>query len=147
MVLATLFGALMLIQASVTPVLTPAMSAQAAGPQFALDCPNPQPFSIPEHEPLNDIVLRIDGKDVPPPSGGIIGSIPGTIGVNPVIDPEASVRVHLTLAQGSAASVRSGRFGSRFTVSRLVPLQAGRHRLAVRCLGQWSNEVTFGWEP
>jgi hypothetical protein len=129
------------------PNLTLGLSAAGGAPQFVLECPNPQPRAIPEREPLNDILLRLDGEDVPPPSGGIVGSIPGTIGVDPVIEPGASVRVHLMLTQDPNASVRSGQFGSRFTVSRIVPLAAGRHRLAVRCLGEWSNVVRFEWEP
>jgi hypothetical protein len=146
MTVSTLIATLLLAQAPVRPALTPAMSAQATGPQFTLDCPNPLAHSLPEIDVLNDIVLRLDGRERPP-SGGTVGSILGTPGEDPVIEPGAAVRIHFILAQDAKGGVRSGQFRARFTVSRLVPLVAGRHRVAIRCLGQWSNEVTVEWQP
>jgi len=130
------------------PTLMTAVVTAARSPSFVLDCVNVHPRRIPETELLSNIALRLDGQELPPPSGGIVGSTISTPGVDPAIPLRGSVRLHLRLVQpDSDANVRSGGFGARFTLGRAVPLTAGTHRLAVQCLGQWSNEVTFAWEP
>jgi hypothetical protein len=34
-------------------------------------------------------------------------------------------------------------FGTRFQLQWLFPLTPGHHKLAIRCLGNWSDEVEF----
>jgi hypothetical protein len=133
------------LTASVRPTLTMGAATGVAWPTFVLDCPNAETRPIPEMEVLTDLALRVDGSVLP--AVATVGSVPSTPGVVGMIELRASVRVNVSLVPDFSATIWSGRFGSRFSVTRVVPLTGGRHQLAVRCLGRWSNEVTFEWEP
>jgi hypothetical protein len=141
-----LAASLWLAQPSTSPTLTPGISNDPTGPQFLIECGSPKTRAVQDL----DIVLRLDGQELPTNVQRIVGgTVSGVVGagVEPAPASGPSARVQLVLLQDMRARRHGGRFDARLYDARLHPLDRGRHRLAVRCLGQWSNEVTFEWEP
>jgi hypothetical protein len=111
------------------------------GPAFMLECLNTSAAAIRAPELIREIALRVDGK-LYEHTGGLSGSFLGGI---PVFEPGQSWRVMLGLRQGSAGT-KSSDFGAVLRIPWLLPLEAGRHTIAVRCAGNWSEETEFYWE-
>ena len=120
--------------------LAPFFSVLEDGPTFVLQCVNTSKTPI-----VGDVGpdgLRVDGK-VLMREGGIIASF---IGGTPTFRPGDTWRVIVPLSQGNTGRGRSSGAGVNYRAGWTLPLQSGRHTVAMRCAGNWTNEIDFCWD-
>lgn len=125
------------------PVLTPVFitSEPARGPAFLIDCVNDTGGPVSsgsEVWPLTHSAIRLDGRVLPEPGGGRIGP-----GLTMTVEPGATWRGFIELWQGQPTLSRAVTFGALVRAPLRIPLDPGRHTIAVRCGQQWSDDVTF----
>ena len=123
------------------PRAVPLFSNVEQGPAFMVECVNTSARVISVIELIQEIALKVDGK-LYEPTGGIAGSF---LGDEPVFWPAERWRIMLGLRQGLTGT-KSADFAAVLRTPWLLPLQAGRHTIAFRCVGTWSEELEFYWE-
>ena len=123
------------------PHLVPLFSNVERGPAFMLECPNMSSVAVLAGDLLGGLGYRVDGVE-PTTIGGFAGSF---LGGEPRLQPMESWRIMVALRQESHGTSSSD-FGARFQLLWTFPLTPGHHTLAIRCLGNWSDEVEFYWE-
>ena len=130
---------------SAAPTVVPMFMSRAAdvGPAFFIECRNTT--SAPESSgslvwALTRSAVRLDGT-VLEESGGRIGP-----GLTMDIPPGALWRGIIELRQSTSGPSWAVALGANVRAPLTVPLSAGRHTIAVRCSGTWSDDVTFYWE-
>lgn len=127
------------------PGLIPAFTPRESGPAFVVECRNTSTSAVPWPTIRK---IRLDGSDLEL-VGGIAHSRVGTPEERFEVDPGATHRLLFVLSDGTARTTSSpGQgLGARVRQGWTVFLKPGSHRLAVECLGSWSEEVTFTWSP
>jgi hypothetical protein len=125
------------------PTLTPIFitSEPDRGPAFLIECVNDtgKPVSSGSDVwPLRHSAIRLDGRVLADPGGGRIGP-----GVAVTVEPGATWRGFIELWQGNPTVSRAVTFGAMVRAPFRIPLDPGRHTIAVRCGQQWSNDVAF----
>ena len=123
------------------PRLVPLFSYVERGPAFMLECENTSSIAVRAGDLLGRLGYRVDGVE-PKTIGGFAGSF---LGGEPRLQPMESWRIMVALRQESHGTSSSD-FGARFQLLWTFPLTPGRHTLAIRCLGNWSDELEFYWE-
>jgi ketosteroid isomerase-like protein len=123
------------------PRIVPLYSALENAPAVMLECVNRSAANLDVSDFIETSALRVDGQ-VHEITGGITGSF---LGGPPVFLAGQSVRVMIPLKQRSGATW-SADLGAVLRSPWTIPLQPGQHTLAVRCLGNWSDELDFYWE-
>jgi hypothetical protein len=125
--------------------ILPAFTPRESSPAFVVGCRNNSASAVPWPTIR---WIRLDGNEREL-SGGIVGSLIGTPGERFEVAPGAVHWVLFVLSsvtEGSSTSPGRG-LDARVRQAWVVPVAPGRHRLAVECLGQWSDEITFVWSP
>jgi hypothetical protein len=110
------------------------------GPTFMLECTNTSSVPLEIMDAIAQEAIRLDGK-VYEHEGGVGGSL----GVPTAIEPQSLWKTVFPLIQTSG---RTGptTLGARVRGGWSPPFSAGRHTLAIRCAGTWSNEIEFYWD-
>jgi hypothetical protein len=139
-----LVAAPLLAQTTRRTAIVPAFTPRESGPAFVVECYNNSAAAVPW--PMIR-TIRLDGNDQEL-AGGIVGSLIGSPDERFEVAPGASHRMLLVLSQGTGTSSSPGQgFGARVRQGWTLPVTPGTHRLAVQCLGQWSDETAFAWSP
>jgi hypothetical protein len=127
------------------PGLLPAFSPRESAPAFIVECQNDSASPVPWPTIRT---IRLDGTERQL-VGGIVGSLLGAPGERFEVAPGAIHRVLFVLSPGgeSTSSSPGQGLGARVRQSWTLPIPPGRHRLAVECLDQWSDEIAFVWSP
>src|SRR4051812_14236989 len=130
-------------QTTSRPGLVPAFTPRESGPAFVVECHNNSASAVPFPTIRS---IRLDGSPREL-TGGIVGSIIGGPGERLEVAPGASHGVLFILVQdtGGVSSSPGRGLGARVRQGWRLPIDSGRHRLAVECLGEWSDEITFAW--
>jgi hypothetical protein len=126
------------------PTVTPyfVTNIPGAGPAFFVECRNTTSRRIPSGSDvwvLTKSAIRLDGT-ILSDSGGRVGP-----GVTTDVTPGGPWRGIIELRQSMGPSPAVA-FGALVRAPFVVPLDAGRHTVAVRCAGNWSADVPFYWE-
>jgi hypothetical protein len=129
-------------QPSATTRVSPLFSRLEDGPTFMLECTNTSSVPLDPIDESGNEAIRLDGR-VSLHEGGVGGS--HIIG-QPKVAPNASWRKVFPLVQPNSHSTGTGTLGASLRGGWFMPLSAGRHTLAIRCAGTWSNEVDFYWD-
>jgi hypothetical protein len=112
----------------------PVLPNSGTFPAFRVECRNETSQPVERANVVS--ALRYDGTLLEP---GLVGSFLG--GVPAPVPAGATwseiVALAPTVPHGSGLTVRTFR----------VSLQPGRHTVAFRCAGLWSEDVAFYWEP
>jgi hypothetical protein len=140
-----LVAAPLLAQTSTRPGIIPAFTPRESSPAFVVECHNDSRSAVPWPTIRT---IRLDGNEREL-VGGIAGSLIGTPGERIEVAPGGTHRVLFVLGAGTATTSSSpGQgFGARVRQGWVLPITPGRHRLAVDCLGRWSDEIAFVWSP
>lgn len=125
------------------PVVTPIFITfePGRGPAFLIECVNDtgKPVSSASDVwPLRYSAFRIDQRVVPDPGEGRIGP-----GLTMTVEPGATWRGFIELWQATQTVSRAVTFGALARAPFSIPLQPGRHTIAVRCGERWSDDVAF----
>lgn len=134
-----------LAKTTTRPGITPAFTPRETAPAFVVECHNNSTSAVPWPTIRT---IRLDGDDREL-VGGIVGSILGAPGERFEVEPGAIHRVLFVLSQDamSTSSSPGEGLGARVRQGWILPITPGRHRLAVECLDQWSDEIAFVWSP
>jgi hypothetical protein len=140
-----LLAAPLLAQTTTRPGIIPAFTPRESAPAFVVECHNNSASPVPWPTIRT---IRLDGDDRVL-VGGIAGSLLGTPGERFEVAPGAVHRVLFVLSPGTqnTSSSPGQGLGARVRQGWIVPLTPGKHRLAVECLGQWSDGIAFVWSP
>jgi len=114
------------------------------GPAFFVECRNTTNSAVSSGSPVWVLVrsaVRIDGTVLDEPPGGRIG-----VGLTSDIQPGGTWRGIIELRQSTGGTSWQVALGANTRMPIVVPLNAGRHTIAVRCSGVWSGDVAFYWE-
>jgi hypothetical protein len=123
--------------------IMPAFTPRESAPAFIVECHNDSGTAVPWP---TISAIRLDGDEQQ--VGGIMGSLLGRPDERFEVAPGGSHRLLFVLSQMTRTSSSSGLgFGARMRQGWMLPIAPGTHRLAVACLGQWSDEIAFGWSP
>lgn len=126
------------------PHIAPFFTLVDESPAFFVECRNDtrEPLSADARiwPSVADGNLRLDGQPFVP-SGGYIGS-----GLVSTIQPGGTWRGIIALHQAANRPGAPARFGAMVRIGHLVPLEPGRHTIAVRCGDRWSEDLEFFWE-
>jgi len=112
----------------------PVLPNSGTFPAFRVECRNETSQPVERANVVS--ALRFDGTLLEP---GFVGSFLG----GPPAPVPAGATWSETVALAPAATHGSGLTVRAFRVS----LQPGRHTVAFRCAGLWSEDVAFYWEP
>jgi hypothetical protein len=134
-----------LLPPTTRPGILPAFIPRESAPAFVVQCHNGSASAVPWPTIAR---IRLDGVERAR-VGGILGSLIGTPGERFEVGPGASHRVLFVLSSGteSTSSSPGQGLGVRVRQGWIAPITPGTHRLAVECLGQWSDEIAFVWGP
>ena len=140
-----LVAAPLLAQTSTRPGIIPAFTPRESSPAFVVECHNNSASAVPWPTIRR---IRLDGNEREL-VGGLTGSRIGTPGERFEVAPGGTHRVLFVLsARTESTSSGPGQgFGARVRQGWILPITPGRHRLAVDCLSQWSDEIAFVWSP
>lgn len=132
-------------QTTTRPEIIPAFTPRESAPAFVVECHNHSASAVPWPTIRT---MRLDGTDRAL-VGGIVGSLLGAPGERFELAPGAIHRVLFVLSpvtESTSTSPGQG-LGARVRQGWIVPITPGKHRLAIECLGQWSDEIAFVWSP
>jgi hypothetical protein len=121
------------------PRITPFFSRLENGPAFMVECRNTTAQSIMSNAPFWDMGYRVDGKS-PEPRGRIGPGLGGPVGAG---EPWRGI---LSLRQAPPEDSPATALGAYVRATELEPIRAGRHTIAIRCGGVWSEDAQFYWE-
>ena len=130
-------------QGPATPEIRPYFSRVDESPAFYVECRNNTGGAVSsaaEIWPWAPGRLRLDGN-VLVESGGIIGP-----GLSVMIAPGGMWRGIIALRQSREGFTAPAQFGANVRGGRVVPLDSGRHTIAIRCGERWSEDYAFYWE-
>jgi hypothetical protein len=135
----------LLAQTTTRPGIVPAFTPRESAPAFVVECRNNSASAVPWPTIRT---IRLDGNNREL-VGGIVGSLLGTPGERFDVAPGAIHRVLFVLNPGTemTSSSPGQGLGARVRQGWTLPITPGMHRLAVECLGQWSDEIAFVWSP
>jgi cytochrome P450 len=138
-----LAAAPLLAQTTRRSAIVPAFTPREAAPSFVVECYNNSASAVPWPTIRR---IRVDGS-LRELTGGIAGSLLGAPDERFEVAPGASHRVLFVLVQdANAGSSSPGRgLEARTRQGMYLPITPGTHRLAIECLGEWSDEITFAW--
>ena len=124
------------------PTVVPMFMASAdnRGPAFFIECINTTDRMISSGSDvwvLTNSAIRLDGQ-ILNDEGGRVGP-----GLTTEVRPGATWRGIVELEQSRRDSSFGVAFGALVRAPLLVPMIAGRHTIAVRCNGTWSEDVPF----
>jgi hypothetical protein len=111
------------------------------GPAFLVECINStgrRLSSGSDEWPLTERAIRIDGQVLSESGGGRIGP-----GLTTNVQPGQTWRGFIELFQKQQSHFKAVQFGALVRAPFLVPLEPGRHTIAVRCLERWSTDMVF----
>lgn len=123
--------------ATITPMF---MSEPGRGPAFLIDCVNTTGRTTSSGSdvwPLTLSAIRLDGR-VLVDEGGRMGP-----GLSTPVKSGDTWRGIVELWQAPQGVSRAVAFGAMVRAPFLLPIDAGRHTIAVRCAGEWSDDVAF----
>jgi hypothetical protein len=134
-----------LAQTTTRPGIIPAFTPRESAPAFVVECHNNSASAVPWPTIRT---IRLDGNEREL-VGGIVGSLLGTLDERFEVAPGAIHRVLFVLSPGteSTSSSPGQGLGARVRQGQTLPITPGRHRLAIECLDQWSDEIAFAWSP
>ena len=133
-----------LAQTATRTGIVPAFTPRESAPAFIVECHNDSGTAVPWPAIRT---IRLDGLEQER-VGGMMGSLLGSPGERFEVAPGASHRILFVLSQGTGTSSSPGLgFGARVREGWALPIAPGTHRLAVECLGEWSDEAVFAWSP
>ena len=135
----------LLAQTTTRPGIIPAFTPRESAPAFVVECYNNSASPVPSPTVRT---IRLDGE-YRELAGGTTGSLLGTPGERFEVEPSAVHGVLFVLSPGTeiTSSSPGQGLGARVRQGWIVPLTPGKHRLAVECLGQWSDEIASVWSP
>lgn len=128
-------------QTSDPPRAIPLYSNIEQGPAFMLECVNTTGGTLSAIQVIAEAALRVDGALIER-TGGIAGSFIGGV-------PSFSPGQHWTMMVGLRqrdVGTKNAEFGAVLRSPWDVPLADGRHTIAFRCAGAWSDPIEFVWE-
>lgn len=133
-------------RAPATPTVAPLFMSRGVdvGPAFFVECRNTRSAAVSSGAPswaLTDSAIRVDGSILAEPPGGRIGP-----GLTTDIPPGGIWRGIIELRQSPRGTGWPVASGANARMSVFEPLRSGRHAMAVRCAGVWSDDVMFYWE-
>jgi hypothetical protein len=128
------------------PTLAPMFMSRGVdvGPAFLVECRNTTNRAVSsgsETWVLTRSAVRIDGRVLDEPPGGRFGP-----GLTMDIQPGGPWRGIIELRQSTGGTSWEVALGANTRVPLVVPLNAGRHTISVRCSGVWSDDTAFYWE-
>jgi hypothetical protein len=118
------------------PRITPFFSNIESGPAFMVECLNTTRQPIMSNARFWELAYRVDGKT--PDPKGTIGP-----GLGMLVQPGEPWRGILTLRQSQRGGSPSTVLGALVRATELQPIEPGRHRIAIRCGGVWSEDAEF----
>lgn len=124
------------------PTLTPMfiVNEPGRGPAFFVECTNNTGHTQSSGSdvwPLTLSAIRLDGRNLQD-EGGRIGP-----GLTIPVQPGDTWRGIIELWQMRQGVSRAVAFGAMVRAPLLLPIEPGRHTIAVRCAAQWSDDVPF----
>jgi hypothetical protein len=124
------------------PTITPMFVASSGqrGPAFFIECVNDTDRTVSSGSELwvlTKRAIRIDGN-VLNEEGGRIGP-----GLTMDVRPGGTWRGIIELWQSDTGSSLPVAFGALVRAPFRIPLNSGRHTIAVQCADSWSDELTF----
>jgi len=124
------------------PTLTPMFISDepGRGPAFLVECTNATgkiQSSASAVWPLTQSAIRLDGQHLND-EGGRIGP-----GLTSSVQPGETWRGIIELWQMPVSVSRAVAFGAMVRSPLRIDLTPGRHTIAVRCDGRWSDDVAF----
>ena len=122
------------------PTIRPFFSTVLNGPAFYVSCENDTLTALSSADARWISSLRLDGNILRDEEGRIGG------GLSVTVPPGESWFGIVTLLQSNTGYFPAVKFRAMSRQSRVVPLSAGRHTLAVRCGHVWSEDLEFYWE-
>jgi hypothetical protein len=131
-------------QTTPKPIVAPFFSfePEPLGPAFFVECRNVTSGAISsasrEWAESRDAV-RIDGLTLAE-SGGVMGP-----GLHQPIPPGGVWRGIIEFRPAPGGTSFAVALGAHVRMPLIEPLRRGRHVIAVRCLGQWSDGLPFFW--
>jgi len=128
------------------PAVTPMFMSRGVdgGPAFFIECRNTTNAPVSSGSPAwarSRSAVRLDGTVLEESSGGLIGP-----GLTTDIQPGAMWRGIIELPQSEFGQSSAVALGANVRAPLIVPLNTGRHTIAVRCSDVWSDDVAFYWE-
>jgi hypothetical protein len=114
------------------------------GPAFVVECRNTTGSPVSSGSEVwvvSRSSLKVDGTSLDEPTGGRIG-----VGLTTEVPRDGIWRGIIELPQSSSRRGSEVALGALVRVPVVVPLAAGRHTIAVRCNGIWSDDLVFYWE-
>jgi hypothetical protein len=130
-------------QTTTRPAIIPAFTPREPSPAFVVECHNDAASSVPWPTIRK---IRLDGNEHEL-LGGIVGSLLGAPGERFEVAPGAIHHLLFVLSPGGTSSSPSEGLGARVRQGWTLTIARGSHRLAVECLGRWSDEIAFLWSP
>ena len=127
------------------PTLVPMFMSRGVdgGPAFLAECRNTTMLPLSSGSQLwvlTRSAVRIDGAVLDEPPVGRTGP-----GLTTDIQPGETWRGIIELRQSPGGTSWQVALGANTRMPIVVPLNAGRHTIAVRCSGVWSGDVAFYW--
>jgi hypothetical protein len=129
-------------QTAPSPTISPYFDRIDDGPAFFVICRNNTTnnvSSVSTMWPSSDENIRLDGKPLPP-----LGRL--APGLSTEIEPEKEWRGIIVLRQSEQRYYPAAKYGAFIRSARVQSLSEGRHTIAVRCAGTWSDEFSFYWD-
>jgi hypothetical protein len=124
------------------PQISPFFDRLDDGPAFFVECRNTTGQTLSSGAVTFREALRIDGMVVLEPPR-LSGTLPG---LRTDVAPGETWRGILALPQSKRSFTPAVKFGALLREVRVVATGEGKHTIAVRCGGVWSDEFTFYWE-
>ena len=121
------------------PRIVPFFSRIENGPGFFVECSNRTAVTVSSATFIWQLAVRIDGTVHEPEPG--VGP-----GFTTDVAPGGTFRGIVILRQSSLTYFPAPKFTAMVRSARLLPLSPGRHLIAVRCGGSWSDDVDVYWE-
>jgi hypothetical protein len=109
------------------------------GPAFFIQCRNTSGQILSSGAKVWREAIRIDGALVPE-------AFERGPGLTMDVPPGKTWRGILSLRQSHSSYYPAVKFDAMVRSVRDVPLEEGKHTIAVQCGGEWSDDFTFYWE-